>query len=93
MQVQAVGCKIVIKVERVEDHDPVFKRAKAAGLALAENHEDRLREQASIDRGEVLEIGPSCSDQYVAGVAVGDMIAFAKYSGKVVTDLENKDEK
>jgi len=90
--IEAVGCKIVLAMHNIDDIDPVMRSAKAAGLAIARDQEFRRRE-AGVDRGTVLEIGPSVSEHYASGINVGDMIAFAKYAGKIVEDQENADKK
>ena len=90
--IEAVGSKLVLRVRNVEDFDPVFQKAKKAGLVIAET-EDQHRKQAGIDKGEVLEMGPDCHPAYIGGVKVGDMIAFAKYSGKIVVSLDNPEDK
>jgi len=90
--VEAVGCKLVLKSLAVED--PVLKRARQAGFALAkETEKDLERMQAGIDKGTVLDIGPSCSEHYISGIKVGDTVVFAKYAGKIVPALDNEDEK
>lgn len=90
--VEAIGCKIILRVQRVEDYDVTFKKAKEVGIIIAD-HDDNRRAQAGIDKGEVLAIGPSCSDQYIQGVQVGDMVGFAKYGGKIVSALDDPDDR
>lgn len=90
--VEAVGCKIVLRSLVVED--PILKKAQTLGFALPkETQEDMKRMQAGVDKGEVLEIGPTCSDQYVAGIKVGDTVVFAKYAGKIVPALDDENDK
>ena len=90
--VEAVGCKIVLRALTV--NDPVLKKMNAMGLVVSEmTREDMKRAQAGVDRGTVVEIGPSCSEQYIAGIKVGDTISFAKYAGKIVTALEDDEDK
>jgi len=87
----AVGCKLVLKVHTIAELDPVLARAKKSGLALPEDNDDYKRREAGIDRGQILEIGPSCSQEYIGGLKVGDYVAFAKYAGKLIEDPVNKD--
>ena len=98
-----VGHRVLVKRERVEDHDPTFKQAKAAGIVIPET-EDRQRAQAGLDKGTVTAIGPDAwkgfylaanpSDANLRGfipwATVGDVVVFAKYAGKVIQDLDNE---
>jgi co-chaperonin GroES (HSP10) len=90
--VEAVGCKLVLKALTVED--PILKKMNAIGLEIAQmTKEDQKRAQAGVDKGEVIAIGPSCSEQYIGGIKVGDTIAFAKYAGKIVEALNDPEDK
>jgi len=90
--VEAVGCRLVLRVKEVID--PVLERAKRAGFALAtETEKDQQRAQAGVDKGTVLSIGPNCSPAWIEGVKVGDEVAFAKYAGKLVTALDDPEDK
>lgn len=90
--VNAIGCRLVLRVEEVID--PVLERAKKAGFKLAAATEDDMkRAQAGVDKGVVLAIGPNCAPAWVEGVNVGDTVAFAKYAGKLVTALDNSEDK
>jgi len=91
--VEAIGCRVVLRVQKVEDFDPVFKKAKNAGLVFADDHEDAKRKQAGIDKGVVLELGPHCDPAYVEGIKVGDTVGFAKYAGKIVASLDDSEDK
>ena len=90
--VEAVGCKVVLRVQKIEEYDPVFRRAQEAGLITSAG-EDSKRKQAGIDKGEVLEIGPSCSEHYIKGVNIGDIVGFAKYGGKIVSSIDDPEDK
>jgi co-chaperonin GroES (HSP10) len=90
--IEPLNNKLVIKPYKIEEHDEVYKSAIAAGLALA-GDDKRKREQAAVDQGTVVAIGPTvfhdfhCPDT----VKVGDEIVFAKYAGKEVEDPETKE--
>jgi co-chaperonin GroES (HSP10) len=90
--IYAVGCKVILKVQDVEEFDPTYKRAKAAGIVLADT-EDKIRRQASVDKGVVIAMGPSCSEHYTKGLEIGDIVAFPKYGGKIVSELEDEQDK
>jgi co-chaperonin GroES (HSP10) len=81
--------RVLLKYESVYDIDPAFLRAKKAGLALAEDHEDMQRRNAGIDKGTVVAVGP---DAKVGDLKAGDRVGFAKHSGKIVID-ESDDKK
>jgi co-chaperonin GroES (HSP10) len=87
--IEVPGCRILIRPFKVEENDKAFMAAKAAGIALPEMAERKL--QSVIDKGTVLQIGPTASQDYVQGVSVGDQIGFTKFGGKFVRDL-NSDE-
>ena len=90
--VEAIGCRVVLRVEQVVDHK--LERARKAGLVLApETEKDQERAQAGVDKGIVLAIGPTCAPAWVEGVKVGDTIAFAKYAGKLVSSLDDPEDK
>src|SRR5579872_706984 len=86
MGIKALGHRIVIRVDKVEETDKAIKSAKAAGLIV--QTEDSVREQAAVDTGIVLDIGVSAFNDFhtPAWCAVGDHVAYAKYSGKWVKD-------
>jgi co-chaperonin GroES (HSP10) len=89
MSVQVTGCRILLRPHKIQEHDKVFAAAKAAGLALPEFSE--RKEQANVDKGVVLQIGPSCHKDYVGDLQEGATIGFAKFGGKFVTDPKNDD--
>lgn len=85
MTIVPCGHRILVKPERVEDTDPAYKAAKELGFKFVDSN--LKQEQAAIDRGFVIAIGPTAFKDYGgdAWCAVGDRIAFAKYGGKFVT--------
>jgi len=92
--VNAIGCRIVLKVEQIVDPD--LERVRKSRLALpAKNslEDDEKRSQAGVDKGIVLAIGPNCSPAWIEGVQVGDTVAFAKYAGKLVTAKDDPEDK
>lgn len=88
MTVIPCGHRILVKPERVEDTDPAYKAAKELGFKFVESN--LKQEQAAIDKGTVIAIGPTAFKDFggIAWCKVGDRIAFAKYGGKFV-DPEN----
>lgn len=88
MKVVAVGHRLVIKPYTLEEHDPLYKSAKAAGIELLER--DERREQVAVDKGTVLEIGPSAFTALnppgadVPWCVVGDVIGYTRNAGKFI---------
>lgn len=85
--IKVVGCRILIRPFKLQEHDKIIARAKAAGIAIPELSE--RKEQVNVDKGVVLEIGESCHQDYVGNLEKGDTIGFAKFGGKFVTDPED----
>ena len=89
--------RVIVKADKVEESDPVYKSARAAGIALAD-HSDRKREQASVDRGYVVDIGPTAFQAFYPDgmekrpVNIGDYVAYARFSGKFITDPFTEEE-
>lgn len=88
MRVTAVGHRLVIKPFTIEEHDPVFKNARAVGIELLEREE--RREQIAVDKGTVLEIGPSAftalnpPGKDIPWCQVGDVIGYTRNAGKFI---------
>ena len=83
-----VGKHLLVKAHKLEDVDPVYKRVKAAGLAIPELKEKKLQERA-VERATVVAISSSAWKDWFDGkpwCSVGDDIIFAKYGGHVITE-------
>lgn len=85
------GIGLVIQPDLIEETDEVRKKAKEANIILVA-HEDSKREQAGIDKGIVLVVGENAFRAFGGEpwCKVGDYIAYARYSGKYITDPETK---
>ena len=81
------GHRLIVKQIKLEDTDKAYRAAKAAGIVFAETDE-RIRAEQSIDRGVVVAIGPTAFKDFggEAWCEIGQKVAFAKYSGKIVED-------
>jgi co-chaperonin GroES (HSP10) len=83
--------RIIVKQDRLEEKDDVYRRATAAGLEIPKLDE-KLREQAAIDTGVVVKIGTTAFIAFGADtppVEIGDYVVFAKHAGKTIVDPED----
>ncbi len=82
--------RIIVKQRTLDDSRPEYKQAKAMGLVIPET-EDKKRAEAGVDQGTVVAFGPTAFVEYGTPnpLSVGDVVAFAKYSGKTITDPED----
>ena len=92
MSIIPCGHRVVVKIIPLEEVDDKYRRAKSIGLEIVGDQINR--EQQSVDKGTVVAIGPTAFDVYGGGkwCEVGDIVAFAKYSGKAVRDLESQED-
>lgn len=87
--IEVKGCRLLIQPFKIQEHDKTFARAKAAGLVLPEQSE--RKEQINVDKGTVLQIGSKCHEDFVDGLKVGDVIGYAKFGGKFITDPDTEE--
>ncbi len=88
--ISVLGCRILVKPYKLQEHDKVYAAAKAAGIQLPEFAE--RKEQVNVDKGTVLEIGATAHSAYTGGaLVVGDVIGFAKFGGKYIQDPETEE--
>lgn len=82
------GHRVLVKQDEISEVDKQYASARKAGLIV----QTEAREQAGVDSGVVIAIGPNAFKDFggEAWCSVGDRIAFAKYSGKVVEDGDDK---
>lgn len=76
--------RILVKPDSVETKT-------ASGIVLAINEK---REQAAAEIGTVVAIGPTCFKDFGMDADIlkgGDRVYFAKYSGKVVKDVDGEE--
>ncbi len=96
MAIKPCGHRLVVKAYKQEEVDEVLKRAKDSGfLAQFEIiNSNKKREDASVDRGVVLAIGPTAWQDFNSEpwCKVGDEIIFAKFAGKVVEDPDTNED-
>lgn len=90
MKIEVVGCRLLIKPFKLQDHDKVYAAAARAGIALPET--TKRKEEVNVDKGKVLQIGEKAHPDYVGNLKPGDVIGYAKFGGKFFTDPENPDD-
>ncbi|MFZ2190103.1 MAG: co-chaperone GroES family protein [Candidatus Magasanikiibacteriota bacterium] len=85
--------RILIKQDKLEDANKDYVKMRELGLVLAET-EDRKRAQAGVDTGTVVAIGSTAFKDFgtTSPIVVGDKIAYARFSGKFVTDPATQEE-
>lgn len=85
--------RIIVKQQKLNEAHKEYQRAEAIGIIIPE-HEDNKRAQAGVDKGTVVSIGPTAYRDYGVDVPikVGDVIAFARYSGKTIVDPKDDEE-
>lgn len=86
MRIEVVGCRILVKPYKLQEHDKVFASAQAAGIALPEM--TKRKEEIHVDKGVVLQIGESAHADFVGTMKVGDVIGYTKFGGKFFTNPE-----
>lgn len=95
--IEAIGIRLTIRPDKVVDSEAekTKKMAENAGFVLPDKVAEDLsneatREQASVDQGIVLGIGPIAFRDYGGDpwCNIGDYIAYARHAGKWVKDPE-----
>lgn len=82
--------RILVRPEKFEEFNKDRVRAKNMGLIIPELEEQR-HAQASVDRGVVVALGETAYRDYNVDtpVAIGDIVNYARFSGKVIEDPES----
>lgn len=91
--IKVVLHRILIKQDKLEETNVDFVRMRKLGLQLAET-DDRKRAQAGVDTGTVVAIGSTAFRDFgtESPIMVGDKIAYARFSGKFITDPATQEE-
>lgn len=90
MAIKPILHRILVKQDKLEEKDDLYKRARAVGLSL--DFDERKREQAAIDTGTVVAMGNTAFRDFGADnpLKVGDSVVYAKYGGKTIKDPETQ---
>jgi len=85
--------RIIVKQQKLNEAHKEYQRAEAMGIIIPE-HEDNKRAQAGVDKGTVVALGPTAYRDFNTDVPVkvGDVVAFARYSGKTIVDPKDDEE-
>ena len=85
--------RILVKQFKLDETNKDYIRARAAGIVIPE-HEDNKRAQAGVDQGTVVAMGPTAYRDFNVDppIKVGDTVAFARFSGKMIVDPEDDEE-
>lgn len=84
------GHRVLVRQEKYEEQDEVFKSARGAGIEIVTDR--NVRYQASVDKGTIVSVGKTAWKDFggEAWASVGDQVVFAKNAGKIVHDPEEK---
>lgn len=87
--IEAIIHRVVIKPDSLEQSDPMYASAKLAGIHIPDLEESK-RERAGVDRGVVVQVGPTAFEAFngVGAIKVGDYVAYARYAGKWIKDFD-----
>ncbi len=91
--IEVVLHRVLIKQDKLEDANKDYVKMKELGLVLAET-DDRKRAQAGVDTGTVVGMGATAFQDFntTSPIAIGDKIAYARFSGKFITDPSTDEE-
>lgn len=86
--------RIAVKPFDFNDWDEGRKKLKELGWEVPETEKD-IRAQASVDIGEITQIGPTAFNGFTEEipVAIGDVVSYVKNAGKHITNPFNESEK
>lgn len=88
--IEVILHRVLVKQEKLEETDKDYKRAAAAGIIIPD-HEDSKRAQAGVDKGTIVGLGATAFRDFNVDspIKIGDVVAFARFSGKTITDPED----
>jgi co-chaperonin GroES (HSP10) len=91
MSLVPLGHRLLIKPQKLEDVDQAYKAARSAGIIIQESHEKL--QQAAVDKGTVVAMGETAFKDFGGNpwCFVGDLVAYARYGGKLITDPETEE--
>ena len=90
MAIKPTGHHVLVKPQKLEDVDQVYKAATAFGIVLPEDA--TKKKQIGVSTGIVVAIGSTAYSEYADGqpwVQVGDLVAYVRHGGMYIDDPEN----
>lgn len=91
-KIKPIGKHLLVKPHRLEDVDPVYARARRAGIEMPELKEKVLAQRA-VERATVVAVSPQAWKDWFDGepwCKVGDQVIFAKYAGHIIKEAEEE---
>jgi len=85
--------RVLVKQDQLDEKDKDYKRAKESGIVIPK-FDEKVREQAAIDTGVVVDVGPTAFKDFnaVGAVEIGDHVVFAKHAGKIIVDPDTEEQ-
>lgn len=86
------GHRLLVKPQKIEDVDKVYASAAKAGIITLD--QTARQEQLAVDKGIVVSIGINAFKAFDDGdpwCVEGDLVAYARYGGKIVQDPETNE--
>jgi len=86
--------RILVKQDTLEETDQTYIAAKKLGLEIPISDDQKARAQAGVDKGKVVSYGPTAFRDFgtACPIEIGDYVAYARFSGKKVTDPYTNEE-
>lgn len=85
--IEPVLYRVLVRPHDIFEKDTSYAAARRMGIEVVGDAKDR--EQRSVDRGEVISLGPTVDPDLK--VVPGDTIVWARHAGKEVEDPETKE--
>lgn len=79
---KALNYRVVVKPVDLEETDPAFASAKAAGIEIVKSEMERNKN--AVNRGIVIHVGKTA--EMAEEINVGDEVIYARYAGLHVVD-------
>jgi len=90
MAIKPTGHHVLVKPQKLEDVDQVYKSAGNMGIIIPEDA--TKKKQIGVSTGTVVAMGSTAYSEYGDGapwVQVGDLVAYVRHGGMYIDDPEN----
>ncbi len=95
MTIKPILHRVLVKPDGLYE-DPIFKKARQAGLAMPDSESIRMEENR-MDTGVIVDMGSSAFSAYMreadlteCPIKIGDKVSFARHAGKVIMDGDTR---